>query len=107
MVDLGKVQEVKKLGAGFLQDVRSWIWMPRRVELEISIDGEVFTPVASIRNEVSDKTYGAIMRDFVTSIAPQRARFVRIKAQTYGPVPDWHPGYGGHAWIFIDEIVIE
>jgi predicted alpha-1,2-mannosidase len=107
VVDLGKVQEIRKLGAGFLQDVQSWIWMPRRVELEISTDGEVFTPAASIRNEVSDRQYGAIVRDFVTRISPQQARFVRIKAQTYGPVPDWHPGYGGHAWIFVDEILIE
>src|SRR6185503_15063131 len=31
IVDLGKAQSVSKLGAGFLQEVGSWIWMPRSV----------------------------------------------------------------------------
>lgn len=107
VVDLGRPQEVKKLGAGFLQDIGSWIWMPRHVEFEVSSDGQTFTPVASITNEIPDKSYAAVVRDFVQRIAPQRARFVRIKAHNYGPIPDWHAGHGGQSWIFIDEIVIE
>jgi predicted alpha-1,2-mannosidase len=39
VLDLGKVQEVSKVGAGFLQDIGSWIWMPTRVEFEFSLDG--------------------------------------------------------------------
>ncbi|HEY3040270.1 MAG TPA: GH92 family glycosyl hydrolase [Pyrinomonadaceae bacterium] len=107
VIDLGKVQEVSKLGAGFFQDVISWIWMPRRVEFEFSIDGERFIPGATIANEVSDKEYGVVVRDFVRTIPPQSARYVRVKAYNYGRIPDWHPGNGGEAWIFIDEILIQ
>jgi len=108
VVDLGKIQPVKRVGAGFLQDLGSWIWMPRRVEFELSTDGQNFTKAASVANEVSDREYGSIIRDFSSSITPQNARFVRIKAYTYGPIPQWHPGgNGGHAWIFIDEIMID
>jgi len=107
VVDLGKIQEVKKLGAGFLQDVGSWIWMPRRVDFEFSTDGKTFTPAAVIANDVSDKESGVIVKDFVTPISPQRARYVRVKAYNYGTIPDWHPGKGGQSWIFVDEIVIE
>ena len=107
VIDLGKVQEVRKLGAGFLQDVASWIWMPRRVEFEISSDGQVFTPVTVIANEVPDKDYGVIVKDLVKTIPPQQGRYVRLKAINYGRIPDWHPGKGGAAWIFVDEIVIE
>jgi hypothetical protein len=107
VIDLGKVQQLHKVGAGFLQDIGSWIWMPRRVEFEFSTDGEKFTPAAAIANEVSDKEYGVIVRDFVQTIPPQSARYVRVKAFNYGRVPEWHPGKGGGSWIFIDEIILE
>lgn len=47
------------------------------------------------------------VRDFAEIVPPQRARFVRVKPLSYGIIPDWHPGKGGDAWIFVDEIVIE
>jgi predicted alpha-1,2-mannosidase len=107
VVDLGRVQDVRKLGAGFLQDAASWIWMPRRLEFEFSIDGKTFTPAAAIANDVSDKADGVVVKDFVKMIPARQARYVRVKAYNYGRIPDWHPGKGGRAWIFIDEIVIE
>lgn len=107
VIDLGRIQEVRRLGAGFLQDVGSWIWMPRRIEFELSSDGQTFTPAASIANDVSVKEYGVVVKDFVVDIPPQPARYIRVKAFNYGAIPDWHPGKGGQAWIFIDEIVVE
>jgi predicted alpha-1,2-mannosidase len=106
VVDLGKAQEIAKVGAGFLQDMGSWIWMPRRVEIELSVDGQNFSPAISIANEVSDQKDGVVITDFVKDIAPERARYVRIRAVTFGKIPSWHPGSGGDAWIFVDEILI-
>jgi hypothetical protein len=40
-------------------------------------------------------------------LAEKEARFVRIKARNVGICPDWHPGAGGKAWLFVDEIVVE
>jgi predicted alpha-1,2-mannosidase len=107
VIDLGEVQRVSKVGAGFLQDIASWIWMPQRVEIEVSIDGKTFAPVGSITNDVSERQEGVVTRDFVKTIAPQSARYVRIRAVNFGKIPSWHPGSGGDAWIFADEIVVE
>jgi hypothetical protein len=107
VVDLGRMQSISKLGAGFLQDVRSWIWMPRRIEFELSTDGKQFTRVLSISNDVSDREYETVIKSFVGSIPSQRARYVRLKAVNYGKIPAWHPGSGGDAWIFVDEVIIE
>ena len=93
VVDLGKVQRLTKVGAGFLQDTGSWIWFPRRVEVELSKDGKTFTPVASIAFNSSETT----IKDFVQTITPQDARFVRFRAVNSGK----------DTWIFIDEILIE
>ena len=106
VLDLGNVQEVSRVGAGFLQDVGSWIWMPSRVEFELSIDGKSFEPAISVPNDVSERHEGVVTRDFVKSIPPKKARYVRIRALNFGKIPSWHPGSGGDAWIFMDEIVV-
>jgi predicted alpha-1,2-mannosidase len=107
VVDLGAPQKVSKLGAGFLQNVESWIWMPRDVVFELSSDGVNFVRVLSLTNDVSDKEYGAIVKDLAGTITPRTARYVKITAHNYGKIPAWHPGAGDDAFIFVDEIIIE
>jgi hypothetical protein len=107
VLDLGSVQQVSSVGAGFLQDAGSWIWMPVRVEFELSLDGKSFDPAVTIANDVSETREGVVMKDFVKSIPPKKARYVRIRAVNFGKIPAWHPGSGGDAWIFMDEIVIQ
>ena len=106
VIDLGNVQRVSKVGAGFLQDAGSWIWMPSRVDFEFSTDGKAFGPAASITNDVSEREGGTVMKDFIKTIPPQNARYVRIRAMNFGKIPSWHPGSGGDTWIFVDEILI-
>jgi hypothetical protein len=96
VLDLGSVQKISKVGAGFLQDIGSWIWMPRRVEIELSVDGVTFGPPYSIVNEVSDHE-GVVIKDFVKTIAPTEARYVRIRAVHLRP----------ETWIFADEIIVK
>ncbi len=107
IVDLGAAREVSRLGAGFLQDIRSWIWLPVRLEVELSSDGKGFSKVLTVENDVSDKDYDVVLKDFVRSIPSQQARYVKVRAIGYGKIPSWHPGHGGNSWVFIDEIIIE
>jgi predicted alpha-1,2-mannosidase len=107
VVDLGQIQRVSTLGAGFLQDVNSWILMPSVVSFEVSTDGKNFIPVLSITNDVSPQHYEAMIRDFTGTIAPRNVRYVKMRAQNFGKLPAWHAGAGGDAWIFADEILIE
>ena len=109
VIDLGKIQEIKKLGAGFLQDSGPWILFPTKVEFEISTDGKKFTKVITIPNTIPDKDNKAQLKDFTENISPQKAQFVKVHAFNYGKLPSWHPGYEdkGTAWLFVDEIIIE
>ena len=107
VIDLQKQTEIKKLGGGFLQDARPWIWMPTEIEFEISDDGENFRKVASIKTDVSPEDMKPQIKDYVRKIKPQKARFVRVSAKNLGKIPDWHPGANFEAFIFVDEIIIE
>lgn len=96
VLDLGKEQEVSKVGAGFLQDMGSWIWMPPRVEIELSIDGKNFEPAITIANDVPETREGVVIRDFVKSIPRQKARYIRIRAVNLR----------AEGWVFVDEIIL-
>ncbi|HEV8429247.1 MAG TPA: GH92 family glycosyl hydrolase [Pyrinomonadaceae bacterium] len=106
VLDLGNVQQVSRIGAGFLQDIGSWIWMPRRVDVELSLDGKLFSSAFSIHPDVWEQQGGVVTKDIVQSIPPQAARYIRIRAVNFGKIPAWHPGSGGDAWIFVDEILV-
>ena len=107
IVDLGKAQKISKVGAGFLQDIGSWIWMPRVVSFELSLDGKEFGPATSIQNDIPDNKYGVVMKDFTATVPVQNARYIRVRAATFGKIPAWHDGAGGDAWIFADEIWVQ
>ncbi len=107
VIDLQREIEIKKLGGGFLQDARPWIWMPKRIEFEVSNDGENFTKVADIKTDVAPENMTPQIKDYSREIAPTKARFVRVHAYNLGKIPAWHPGAGYEAFIFVDEIIIE
>ena len=107
VIDLKKETEIKKLGGGFLQDARPWIWMPTRIEFEISSDGTNFRKVAEIKTDVSPEDMKPQIKDYFAEIAPTKTRYIRVKAFNLGKIPAWHPGAGFDAFIFVDEIFIE
>ena len=106
-VDLGTVQEIERISAGFLQDQGSWIFMPSEVVYSVSTDGVTFTPVGTFVNSIPPEQEGAVIEEFSIENIHQSARYVRLQARTIGVCPKWHQGAGGRAWIFVDEITIE
>jgi len=105
IVDLGDNLDITYLGAGFTQDVRSWILMPSDVRFLISDDNENWREIIRIENTIAPDDYEIQQHDLGRSVQT-KARYVKIMATHFGKLPDWHLGAGGDAYIFIDEIVI-
>ena len=110
VIDLREVKEVGYISAGFLQDAKSWIFMPSEVEYLLSEDGVNYESVAVIPTTVSDtdlnvQIWNCSWSAFSQPVIPE-ARYVKVRAKNYGDLPEWHPGAGYPAYIFIDEIVI-
>ncbi len=106
VVDLRGSRALRSLGAGFCQDARSWIWMPREVTFSVSQDGVEYTPVATVRTPVGERDLEVQRWDPRVAVKLS-ARYVKVNAINYGTIPDWHPGAGYPAFIFIDEITVE
>jgi putative alpha-1,2-mannosidase len=107
VIDLQRETEIRQLGGGFLQDARPWIWMPTRIEFEVSSDNVNFRKVAEIKSDVAPDDMKPQIKDYRQEITPTKARYVRIRAVNLGKIPAWHPGAGYDAFIFVDEIFIE
>jgi predicted alpha-1,2-mannosidase len=107
VIDLGKLQFVKQIGAGFLQDEGSWIFMPEWVSFAISTDGKNFQELGVIANDINPRQSGGIVKEFVLEKVNQEIRYIHIIAKNRGKCPEWHKGAGETAWIFVDEVWME
>jgi hypothetical protein len=97
--------EIKTIGAGFLQDARSWIWMPVYAEFFLSEDGVNYTSAGKISNTVADNDLNVSIKDFIIELNKKtKVLYIKVFAKNYGKIPDWHPGAGGDGFIFIDEV---
>ncbi len=106
VVDLGSIQMIQKIEIGFLQDNNAWVFMPEMVDFYVSMNGKDFKKAGTVKNEVSPKESGTILKNFAVDIST-KARYVKVVAINRGVCPDWHKGAGNKAWIFADEIVVE
>ncbi len=106
VLDLGKEKEIKNVGAEFLQDAGSWILMPRYVDFALSKDGRKFNPAGHIADTLSDTTMKPTVIIFEKELMPQKARYIKVFAKNYGKLPEWNPGAGNDAYIFIDRLLV-
>jgi predicted alpha-1,2-mannosidase len=106
VVDLQEVKSITEISARFLQDQRSWILMPTKVEYYISDDNVNFTYFGSVNNTLDPKIEENIILNY-TANETKKARYVKVIAKNFGKLPEWHQGAGGDAFIFVDEITLK
>ena len=88
-IDLGAVRPVHYVTATFLADPGAWIYLPDRVSVEYSLDGEHFTLAGMLLNENPDGKY----IPYGVSVGKD-ARYIRYHA------------YRTREWLFVDEILV-
>ncbi|MCR8560637.1 GH92 family glycosyl hydrolase [Mucilaginibacter sp. BJC16-A38] len=106
IIDMQQVKSVKQVTFGALQDSGSWIVFPKEVEYYTSNDGVKYTLAATVKTKIDVKDTKPQTQDFVGQLNTS-ARFIKVIAKQYGPLPDWHEAKGSPSYIFADEIVVE
>jgi hexosaminidase len=105
-IDLGAPAAISHLTVHFLVDHHSWIFAPTEVQYDVSDDGKKYTTVATFSLPVPATAQELSIVELAKPLNVQ-ARFVRVFARNLGVCPSWHPGAGGKAWLFVDEIIVE
>lgn len=107
VVDLGKEKAISSISFSCLEEIKSWIWYPSKVEIFISHDGKSFSSAGFIENKEPTNDYTAKTKEFTKRLRAS-GRYVKIIAYpAFDVIPKWHLGAGGKPWIFADEIIIE
>ncbi len=91
---------VKKITIGVLSSPGSWIYGPQSIDIESSVDGELFTAIAS--RKPGDLVGGR--HEILFDMPDVKTKFLRINISPLKSIPEGKPGAGHTAWTFIDEI---
>ncbi|MDX6746304.1 GH92 family glycosyl hydrolase [Polaribacter sp. PL03] len=107
VVDLGKEKPIYNVKVSFLEDQRSWIFLPINVEIYTSTDGLNFVKQTNwVFKEQYKKEEVKIETVHISKLG--KARYIKVIAKKLGELPKWHLGYkhNGRSWLFVDEIQI-
>jgi predicted alpha-1,2-mannosidase len=107
IIDLKKVKNVQQLECHFLQDIRSWIWMPTEIEIFASKDGKDFVSVGTAKNKIDEKDEAVQVASLRIDFSLIKTRYIKIKAKNYGIIPAWHLGAGNTSHLFISEVEVK
>ena len=106
-IDLGVAMPVKSVVVSMLEEVRSWILLPKEIRVSVSEDG-VRWEDGGVRSVQQEVTPDGRSRPRITLGLPAatRARYIRVVAINGGRLPRWHSGAGETSWVFLDEIEV-
>lgn len=105
-IKIGNERIVTMVSAGFLQDINSWIFMPKEIVLLSSPNGIEFREIKSIVNDFPAEKWGTYTREYIFDNLAIKDRYLKVIARNSGLIPAWHPASGNTTWIFADEISI-
>ncbi|KAF0198725.1 MAG: hexosaminidase [Bacteroidetes bacterium] len=105
LIDLGKEIDIKNINIGFLHNPANWIFLPSGVEITLSSDGTIFRPAEGMQPQLLTIREPMTI-DFNQIQINTKARYIKVFARNRGICPEGHPGAGGKAWLFLDEIMV-
>lgn len=106
IIDLGAARSISKVSLSFLQNHGQWIFLPIACEVLVSDNGTTFKPMATKKKAAADKMEndGREVWDIALNT---KARYIKMIVASQLRCPAWHPGDGGKAWLFMDEITVK
>lgn len=107
VIDLGELSVVRNVTLTYLVTPASWIFAPAEITFAASDDGRTYRTIASTRRDPTawqQETKGS--NRFSMDVRRTKARYIKVYARNMGACPADHPGRGGKAWLFVDEISI-
>ena len=105
-LELKKQQSLQDVGVRFLSHPGSWIFSPKNIKVSISDDGNIFNEIVQMNYSNMPTKKGFEIIEFNYAMKNKQAKFIKFEIENLKKCPDWHPGKGGKAWLFLDEIYV-
>jgi len=107
LINLKEVRDINFISIDFLRNRASWIFLPVEVKILWSKDGNEFTEILYSENVRAPDYHDPYIKAYSFDDLGIEARYIRFVAKNIKTCPEGHPGEGGKAWLFTDEIIIQ
>ena len=104
-IDLKQPKPIHEIRIGALRDIRPWIFLPKRVAISCSLDGQEWVPFGEAGHTIDQSNETPIRHTFEIS-GQATARYIRFDVANHGLLPEGHLGAGNPSWVFLDEVSI-
>ena len=109
-IELAVQTNISTVKVGFCHEPNDWVMWPKGVWVCFSKDGVNFNEWQQAELPVfnrPDKMHGFGRVEARARVNEQQYKFVRVKVENQGVLPEWHPYAGEKAWIMVDEVTVE
>jgi len=100
-IDFEKKTEINSIQFRFFKGEGQWIYLPKRIIIFTSSDGNSYNEVAQKEDITTDTKIASPILEINKS-----ARFLKIEIDKYGEIPQGQQGGGHQAWLFVDELIV-
>ncbi len=92
-----KTPFIKSITIGYLIDTKSWIFPPEKIVV-------ILNEKDTVQMDIPKVTEGEMRRlDDVSIPINKKVKSMSIAVYNTSELPEWHPGKGKKAWLFMDE----
>ena len=108
-IELSQATDIHYLYVGCGICPNDWVLIPASVNVAVSVDGQNFTDFVKADFPVYNNNSMEVRRrdDARATIDFKGVKYIKVKVDNVGKLPEWHPYAGENAWIMIDEITIK
>jgi hypothetical protein len=109
-IELAVPTDISMVKVGICHEPNDWVVWPKGVLVCFSKDGKEFTEwrVAMLPvYDLTDPMAGMGRVEARALVNERQAKFVKVKVENQGTLPQWHPYAGQKAWIMVDEVLVE
>ncbi|ATP56770.1 cytochrome C [Pedobacter ginsengisoli] len=97
---------LKSVTLNVMRQVQAYILLPQEVEIWGGADKKSLKLLKVIKNQMPVKDEGNALLKLDAKFEPRNVSCVKIVGKNFKKLPEWHPGKGQPAWLFIDEIFL-
>ena len=109
-IELAVPTKINTVKIGLCHEPNDWVVWPKSVWVCFSYDGEEYTEWQFAELPVfdhPDKMQGFGRIEARARVDGKQWKYVRVKVENQGVLPEWHPYAGQKAWIMVDEVTVE
>ena len=105
VVELKTEESVSSVAVGVLRNQMDNIFLPERLTVSVSTDGQGFMEVASQEYDADEKAPD-FLGELTLTFPEASARYVKLTVVPLARIPQWRAPEGNPAYAFIDEIIV-